>query len=145
MVLAVECLGARASVFVQFVHATGRRGSEILLAPEQLGGATLSRVPIDGGGLVCEVEDEPQLDARVGHHDVHTVLVRESECLGHVWMDVAVEHAPDCVVSAAPPATELSLGVVFSGDGSLNESERRSTSSVNSDEHVVSEVAPQWQ
>lgn len=144
MVFTVKRLGAEASIVVSLVQAAGRSGSEVLRALEQLGGATLSLVPVDGGGLVFEVKDEPQLDAGVGHHDVHAVLARERQRLGHVWMNVAVEHAPHRVVGAASPAAGLSIRGVLLCDGTLDKCERRSTSSVDRDDDAVAKVTPQW-
>src|SRR6266566_6824374 len=51
-------------------------------------------------GPVLEVEDEPELEARIRDGEVEAVPVCKGDGLGEVRMLVTVEHAPDLVVGA---------------------------------------------
>ena len=143
MVFVIEGLSAMAGVVMELVQTTGSIDCEVLLAPEKLGRPTLSGVSINRCGLVFEVEDEPQLDARVRHHDLDAVLARQPKSLGNVRVDIAVEHAPDGVVGSASTAAGLPLRFLLSGNSPMNKRDRGSAKGVDSDDDVVSKVTSQ--
>jgi len=116
---------------------------EVLLAAEQLRGSALRGVAVDGCGLVLEVEDEPKLDARVGHDDVDPVPAGEVEHFGNVRMDVTVGCAPHLVVGATSATGRVALRLLLGCDRPFDEGGRRATSGVDGDENVVSQAAPE--
>ncbi|MEJ7765303.1 MAG: hypothetical protein WKF86_07395 [Acidimicrobiales bacterium] len=91
----------------------------------------------DGCDLVLVVEDEPELDARIGHDDLDAVPCGEVESLGHAGMDVTVEHAPHGVVGPTATVLCVSFGFLLGGDGALYEGHRRAASSVDGNDDVV--------
>jgi len=94
-------------------------------------------VAFDVCELVLVVEDEPQLDARIGHDDLDAAPCGEVERRGHVGMDVTVEHAPHGVLGPTTAVLRVSFGFLLGGDGALYEGHRRAASSVDGDDDVV--------
>lgn len=80
---------------------------EGLLAAEQRFRPCLRRVTIDVSGLILEMEQEPQLDARIRHRKLDAM--RPGECCGagQVVVRVDVVEAPDLVVRSVSAATGI--------------------------------------
>ena len=119
--LDVQVSGSLACVVktaVEEVHGLSR---QILFAPKQLCRSQLSLVSADVGGLILEVEDEPQFNAGIGNGQADPIVFRFLDSLPHVRMRIDIEYAPDLIMSpssASPLVTQLCLP---RRDGPLNE------------------------
>ena len=106
-VLVIERNGSGLGVWEPLGQLLKRVIVEDLVALEQLLGECLGGVPLNMGGVVLEVEDEPEFDARVGHGHADTVGEGLLHGGAHIRMLVDVEHAP--VLIAGAPTSALCL------------------------------------
>jgi len=144
-VLLVEVLSSPPRVVESLVQLIGRRRREVLLTTEKLGRPILSGVTVDVGRLILEVDDEPQLDARIRHHDLDSVRTGELDGVCNVGMLINIEHAPNGGIAPAPAPVGLALGLALRCHCTLDESEGRPTTGIDGDKYVVSKKATQRQ
>lgn len=81
-----------------------------------------------------EVQEEPQLDARVRDRDADSVRCGKLKCTADMRMLINVEHAPVLVVRIASITPRLAQVTGPSPDGFLYEAQRRSVELVNRDD-----------
>jgi len=91
------CLG----LLIAVGECTERCFIKHLGALEHRLGVMLGFAPFEVTGLILEVQDEPEFEARVRDGQVDAVAVSEFEGLGEVRVLVAIENAPDLVVRSA--------------------------------------------
>lgn len=114
---------------------------EGLATAEEAGRASLSIIAADPCGLLLEVQDEPQFDARVRQNDVDAMTFREAERGRDVRVLVSIEDSPYFVEGAASRVRCFSLSFEFHIGGSPHEGERVVPfGRVDGDEHPVAEV-----
>ncbi len=101
-----------------WIKALGLDDTEILCA-------ALGVMTINVGGLVFEMEEEPQLKARVGEGDIDVALTRFVQCLGEVRVLIDVKYTPDLVVvgvvgspTRLPPSLLMLAGTLDEGERS---------------------------
>ncbi len=129
--LPVERLRAVASLVVTRDELVKRRWGELLSDAEVPLRATLGGTGVEFGSLVCEMKQEPQLDARVRKRDHDAPRGSELHRVGQFRMLVPIEDTPVLVKRIAPatrcfPPVEFLLVSSF-----LHELQRRSVEVVN--------------
>ena len=145
VVLCVERLGPLPRLLVLRVQTCGRGIGEVLLATKEGGRSSLRGMPVDEGGLVLEVKDEPQFDARVGDDDLDAVRGGQGEGTRDVRVLIHVERAPDVAVRTATTASRLAFRGTLGLNGTLDQCEWCTAAGVHRDQNVVAQLASQRQ
>jgi hypothetical protein len=95
-------------------------------------------MPVDPPRLVFEVQDEPQLQARVGNGETYFVPTSEVEHSIQIQMLVDIEHAPNLVVIAAPTAPLVAFLLTLTINSALDERCRNTSKRIDNHDHIAS-------
>ena len=108
-VLRVQANRAVLGVFVPKAQGFEGLARQDLVAPQECSRHALSIPSFEMGCLVCEVKDEPQLDAWVGQGDADFVGRCFVECSGDIGVLVLIEDTPHLIVctTASAPLFQL--------------------------------------
>ena len=111
-------------------------------AVQELLGTPLGGESINVGSAVLEMNDEPQLHARIRYRKADLMATSEFDGLRHTRMLVDVEYTPDLIVSASTTPFRFSHLVAFGDDRMLYKLERTATEGIDSNENAISVTPP---
>jgi hypothetical protein len=100
-VLLLQLLRANSRLIVVFSEPTKRCGCGYLAAAEHLGRHALHLTPVDKRVLILEMQQKPQLYARIRHGNVDAVIRSQFDGILNFRMLVDVEDTPVLVVGVA--------------------------------------------
>lgn len=107
-------------------------------ATQEMRCIALSVSSIDEGGLLSEVQHEPELEAGVRNGEVNPVLLSELDRTLQVRMLVDIEHTPDIVVGTAAAALLVGSLLLLGRNGVFDELERAAAKLGDTDVGTVS-------
>lgn len=139
--LRVEILSSSTSIHVATTEFLAGVWRQNLVTAEKIPRSPLSLPPLEVRGLIRKVQNEPQLDARIGDRDRDAVGCRLLESALEVWMFITIKDAPNLVVCLAFTSALLSRFAALGFDRAINELERSSMKGIDGDDRGVSELA----
>lgn len=119
--LDVQVPGSLARVVKTAVEEVHRLSRQILFTPKKFRRSRLGLMSADVGGLILEVEDEPQFNAGIGNGQADPIVFRFLDSLPHVRMRIHIEYAPDLVMSPSSASSLLTRLCLPRRDGPLNQ------------------------
>lgn len=138
--LLIEGLSASGRRVVALLQQTERLRCEHLAAAEEILAAVLGDLAIDPGSLILEVQDEPQLETRVGDRKLDVVVATQGDRLSDVRMLVDVEHAPDLVERPTATSAGVPLVALPPLDRSFYELKRAAAERIDRDKYSFAEL-----
>jgi hypothetical protein len=92
-------------------------------------------------GVVLEMEDEPELNARIRNSQINVVPVSEVDGPSEVRVLITVEDAPDLVMGAPAPSPRFASLSSLCLDCSLDELQRSAPIGIDLDQYSVAVLA----